>query len=131
MQLRWVSPRGVYGVRPYWCHAGASEPATVGLRRRHETSVMSNAAADRFHHFNDGFASGFQFVSSVIGGATLSTSMLIRNRPSLATSVLPPLLHVAAAKDDARGEEPHRGARFERGLGDRDRHRHQSPAGLR
>ena len=70
------------------------------------------------------FASGFQFCSSVIGAAALSSSVLMRKRPLGATSVLSGLCRVLAAADDARGKEDQRRARCERGPGDGDRRRH-------
>ena len=70
------------------------------------------------------FASGFQFCSSVIGAATLSSSVLMRKRPLGATSYCRPCRRVLAAADDVRGKEHHWRSRCERVSGDSDRRRH-------
>ena len=70
------------------------------------------------------FASGFQFCSSVIGTTPLSSTVLMRKRPSGATSYCRRCAVVHAAAQDARRKEHHRCARCERGPSDGDRRRH-------
>lgn len=71
------------------------------------------------------FASGFQFVSSVIGAVALSYNVLMRKRPSRVrpycrpgcASTPPPWMCVGKSTTGAPGAS-------ERGLGDGDRRRH-------
>jgi len=58
----------------------------LATNARPETSVATVRPGRTYPARSDSFATGFQFISSVIGAAALSSSVLMRKRPSRATS---------------------------------------------
>lgn len=76
------------GPAPATSATRARETTMRGMVRRPSARRAAMAVLPRYQSAKRGycFASGFQFINSVIGAAASSSTVLIRNRPSRVTS---------------------------------------------